>query len=417
MYDVWDVIGLNGTGTDSYSVENLFIPEKFAALRDDPAALRETGPALRHHHLHDVRHGLCRDLARRRPRHAGCGHRSGARQASHGLKAMRENNAVQGLIGRTEAKLRAARAYLYATAAEVWRDLAHGDASPKQHRIALRLAATWTIHQAAAVVDTAYHMAGATAVFSANTFERRFRDMHAIAQQIQARDTHYEDVGKAILSATCSAPRRRRDVGTAARCCHVVQRPGYHGNAPSVVKHFLGISELILSRSFGIPMFKLRSIAARLILAISLTVAAACAILGTFSIMQQRSLTRLALDQQLKLQYDSVIAAIDYEGRAALAVSSVIAALPPVGDAIAKGDRDGAGARCLAAPMKALKAQGIPLITFQTPPATHLLSRSRSEDLRRRHLGAPQHRGGSDQDRQADRRRRTRAGVARHFRA
>ena len=75
-------------------------------------------------------------------------------------------------------------------------------------------------------------------------------------------------------------------------------------------------------------MFKLRSIAARLILAISLTVAAACAILGTFSIMQQRALTQLALEQQLKLQYDSVIAAIDYEGRAALAVSSVIAHCP-----------------------------------------------------------------------------------------
>jgi len=44
MYDVWDVIGLRGTGTDSYSVENLFIPDKFAALRDDPTALREKGP-------------------------------------------------------------------------------------------------------------------------------------------------------------------------------------------------------------------------------------------------------------------------------------------------------------------------------------------------------------------------------------
>ena len=87
-------------------------------------------------------------------------------------------------------------------------------------------------------------------------------------------------------------------------------------------------------------MFKLRSISARLILAISLTVAAACGILGTFSIMQQRSLMRLALEQQLKLQYDSVIAAIDYEGRATLAVSAVVAALPPVADAIAKGDRD-----------------------------------------------------------------------------
>jgi methyl-accepting chemotaxis protein len=44
-------------------------------------------------------------------------------------------------------------------------------------------------------------------------------------------------------------------------------------------------------------MFKLRSIGARLILAISLTVAVACAILGSFSIWQQRALTQLALER------------------------------------------------------------------------------------------------------------------------
>jgi methyl-accepting chemotaxis protein len=120
-------------------------------------------------------------------------------------------------------------------------------------------------------------------------------------------------------------------------------------------------------------MFKIRSIAVRLILAISLTVAVACGILGTFSIVQQRSLTQLALDQQLKLQYDSVIAAIDYEGRAALAVSSVVAALPPVADALAREDRDGLAA-LLGDAMKALMAQGIPLITFQKPPA-HVIYR------------------------------------------
>ena len=119
-------------------------------------------------------------------------------------------------------------------------------------------------------------------------------------------------------------------------------------------------------------MFKLRSIAGRLILAISLTVAVACAILGTFSILQQRSLTRLALEQQLKLQYDSVIAALDYEGRAALAVSAVIAALPPVADAIVKGDRDGLMA-LLGGAMKALKAQGIPFVNLTLPPATLFL--------------------------------------------
>ena len=200
LYDVWDVIGLRGTGTDSYSVDNLFIPEKFAALRDDPSALRERGPLYKLSTnmvfgmgFAATSLGVARatldsavDLARGK--------------TPQGLKAMRENNSVQGLVGRTEASLRAARAYLYATAAEVWRDLVRGDPITEAHRIALRIAATWTIHQSASVVDTAYRMAGATAVFAANKFERRFRDMHAIAQQIQARDTHYEDAGKAILA-------------------------------------------------------------------------------------------------------------------------------------------------------------------------------------------------------------------------
>lgn len=119
-------------------------------------------------------------------------------------------------------------------------------------------------------------------------------------------------------------------------------------------------------------MFKIRSIAARLILAISLTVALACAILGTFSIMQQRALTRLALEQQLKLQYDSVIAALDYEGRAALAVSTTISALPQVADAVAKGDRDALSA-LLNDANKALKAQGMPLMNLILPPATIFL--------------------------------------------
>ena len=199
MYDVWDVIGLKGTGTDAYSVENLFIPEKFAALRDDPNAVIEKGPlyklttnAVFSMGFAATSLGVARatlnaatDLARSK--------------IPQGLSAMRENNAVQGQIGRTEASLRAARAYLYSTAAEVWRDLERGEPVTEAHRIAIRIAATWTIHQSAAVVDTAYHMSGATAVFAKNPFERRFRDMHAIAQQIQARDTHYEDAGKAIL--------------------------------------------------------------------------------------------------------------------------------------------------------------------------------------------------------------------------
>jgi alkylation response protein AidB-like acyl-CoA dehydrogenase len=202
MYEVWDVIGLSGTGTDSYSVDNLFIPEKFSALRDDVTALREQGSLYKFTTytmfglgFSAVSLGIARatldaaiDLARGK--------------ASVGQKAMRENNAVQGLIGRTEGNWRAARAYIYGTAAEIWAEVKRTGILTEENRLALRLASTWTIHQATAVVDAAYHMAGATAVFRSNKFERRFRDMHAIAQQIQARDTHYEDAGRAILSGS-----------------------------------------------------------------------------------------------------------------------------------------------------------------------------------------------------------------------
>ncbi len=88
-------------------------------------------------------------------------------------------------------------------------------------------------------------------------------------------------------------------------------------------------------------MLKIRSISARVVLAITLTVAAACATLTVFSIIQQQSLTRLALEQELQVQYQSVIAAIDYEGRVAMAATGVIAGLPPLAEAVAKGDRDG----------------------------------------------------------------------------
>jgi alkylation response protein AidB-like acyl-CoA dehydrogenase len=207
MHDVWDVIGLRGTGTDSYSVDNLFIPENFAALRDDPTGLREKGPlygfttfTMFGLGFAAISVGVARatldaaiELARGK--------------SSVGLKAMRENNAVLGAIGRMEGNLRAARAYIYATAGEAWSEATQTGKVSEERRAAMRLAATWTIHQAASVVDAAYHMAGATAVFRANKFERRFRDMHAIAQQIQARDNHYEDVGRVMLDATATIPR------------------------------------------------------------------------------------------------------------------------------------------------------------------------------------------------------------------
>ena len=63
----------------------------------------------------------------------------------------------------------------------------------------MRLACTNAIQGAAEVVDFVYKEAGVDAIFPGSPFERRFRDMHTLSQQIQARNAHFESVGQVLL--------------------------------------------------------------------------------------------------------------------------------------------------------------------------------------------------------------------------
>jgi len=40
----WDTLGLRGTASESYRLDNLFVPEDFAGTREDPTLRRDTGP-------------------------------------------------------------------------------------------------------------------------------------------------------------------------------------------------------------------------------------------------------------------------------------------------------------------------------------------------------------------------------------
>ena len=64
---------------------------------------------------------------------------------------------------------------------------------------AYRLASTFAIHEAKSVVDTLYDAAGASAIFVSAPFERRFRDIHSVSQQLQGRRAHFQTVGAFLL--------------------------------------------------------------------------------------------------------------------------------------------------------------------------------------------------------------------------
>jgi alkylation response protein AidB-like acyl-CoA dehydrogenase len=200
IIDNWQVIGLRGTGSDSYRLDDLFVPQKYTASRDNEAERREPGLLYRFTSgmiyaasFSNVSLGIARGaldafvvLARDKiPR--------GARGT------LRENNVIQSQVAQCEARLRSSRALIHETLAEMWEEAERtGEFRPEQHA-RLRLSTTWAIHQARDVVATVYGAAGSTAVFNENPFERRLRDIHAGTQQGQGRPIHFETVGQILL--------------------------------------------------------------------------------------------------------------------------------------------------------------------------------------------------------------------------
>jgi len=198
--DIWHVIGLRGTGSDSYMVTDLFVPEKYTVLRTAEPRPRQSGllysfssSNMYSSGFAGVALGIARstleafvELARDKiPRGA--------------KRTLRDNNVIQSQVARSEARLSAARAFLLGSLEEIWRDVAQSGRLTLDHNTTIRLASTWAIHQAREIVDTAYHAAGATAIFESNPFERRFRDVHTVVQQYQGRQAHFETVGQVLL--------------------------------------------------------------------------------------------------------------------------------------------------------------------------------------------------------------------------
>jgi alkylation response protein AidB-like acyl-CoA dehydrogenase len=199
LHDIWHVSGLRGTGSQSFSVHDLYVPMDHA-IHFAPECRRQPGPLY-----------LFSNNGIFGPSFAsvalGTAHSSlrsivdfAAGKIPRGMeRTIRENAVVQSSVALAHARLGAARSYLHEVLRDVWSAVrASGELSVEQ-QVAVRLAATHATHEAAAVVDTAYTLAGSNAIFEDKPFERRFRDVHAVTQQLQGRRAHYENAGAFLL--------------------------------------------------------------------------------------------------------------------------------------------------------------------------------------------------------------------------
>ena len=199
LHDTWNTIGLRGTASDSYSFDDVFVPEAYSSQREDPALRRETGPLYSFTHaglyavgVAGVALGIARamldalmDLA--------------TRKAPRNLGRMADSPTVQADVARSEARLGAARAYLLEIVGDLYERARPEAPMDIPARARVRLGCTHAIPTAIETADMVYKAAGVDAIFPGSPFERRFRDMHTLSQQIQSRGAHYEAVGHILL--------------------------------------------------------------------------------------------------------------------------------------------------------------------------------------------------------------------------
>ena len=198
MVDLWQVAGLRGTGSFSFRVDDLFVPEDHTFVQEGPSwcdrplygipttLLFATGFAT-------VALGVARKSLEiaievgnsRTP------YRSGA--------LLRDHQTTQRAIGEAHALQSSARAFLQESHRRLWDSACGKGGLTTDERIQLRVAATHAIRTSAQVVDAAYTLCGAGGIFQTNPIQRRFQDMHVITQHVQGHHVHYETAGQYLL--------------------------------------------------------------------------------------------------------------------------------------------------------------------------------------------------------------------------
>ena len=198
--DIWHVVGLRGTASDGYEIKDHYVPYEHTVHRDDPKERRTDSPLylFRQTNLYasgfsGVAMGIAQSMLDAFTELALT--KTPRRQKS----PLSQNAVVQSEFARASVRLHAARTYLRSELDDIWAAVCTTGELTVAQRMRIRLATTHGIHEAKEAADTVYDAAGATAIFQSGPYERRFRDLHTVTQQMQGRKAHYETVGAFLL--------------------------------------------------------------------------------------------------------------------------------------------------------------------------------------------------------------------------
>jgi alkylation response protein AidB-like acyl-CoA dehydrogenase len=199
IHDNWNVGGLRGTGSNDFSIGDVFVPREHAWIPFAPSV--RGGPLFRlgapegsamEHAAFAV--GVARravdetaELAKTKMRGLVAGRTIGTREH------------FQWDLGHQDTRLQAARAHAFRTYEAIWNSVSAGDSPTVSQRVAARGAAAYATEVAIDVVHTMFRQAGAKSLYSGNIIERCMRDVTAAGQHLICNNLIYQERGKELL--------------------------------------------------------------------------------------------------------------------------------------------------------------------------------------------------------------------------
>jgi indole-3-acetate monooxygenase len=207
IIDTWRVGGLRGTGSHDFRVADLFVAEEraIAAFTAKPvrpgtlyAAPFITVFAMA---IASVPLGIARAAIEAFVELAEGKTPIGA------SSRLRDKASAQADLGKAEALVSSARAFLVESLSGIWDSVAAGNPPSLPQRATARLAAAQAASASAQAVDLLYNAAGGTAIYEHNLLERCFRDVHATTQHVGISSANFELSGRVLLGLDPGTPR------------------------------------------------------------------------------------------------------------------------------------------------------------------------------------------------------------------
>jgi alkylation response protein AidB-like acyl-CoA dehydrogenase len=201
VLDTWRTLGMRGTGSHDYRVDDLFIPARrtwtvgpFEPV--NPAyvsPLPRLGmwliPASNAAVALGIAQAAIDDLVAL----------AATKVPSYTQTGLADKPAVQERVARAQAYVDAARRSVHGAVAEAWEFVQGGARAGMAQGIPVALAGSFAMEAACTAVDLVHAAAGTTGIREEYRFQQYFRDIHTISQHAFSSPGRFESLGKLLL--------------------------------------------------------------------------------------------------------------------------------------------------------------------------------------------------------------------------